>query len=101
MDFNTDFDKRFNQTRRGFTLIGGVVFTMIVLFIIVAATFVGKTKGSGKTIYTITTHNFNSEESYMSDSIVSQDANKIVFFDMFGLKRTVSSPGISVTQFGN
>jgi len=99
MNFNSDFYDKHNQPRTGITGLGLFVIAMIVLFGLCAASFIAKTKGSGKTIYTITVHNFKSDDSYLSDSIISQETNKIIFFDMIGMKRTLTSNGISVTQY--
>lgn len=78
-----------------------IVAGIIVLAFVFNASFVAKAKSSGKNVYTITVYNFGVKDgdTYVTDSIISQDANKIVFIDAFGRKQTISGTGISVTQY--
>ncbi len=94
-----DFDNHFKRSNNHFNFMKYLIIFFVVLSFIGFMCFATKAKSSGKNLYTITVHNFNSEDSYISDSIVSQDVNKIVFYDMLGMKKTIVSPGISVTQF--
>ncbi len=96
-NFNTS---NFDRNRSSFSVIKYVVIFLIAVIFIGYITVATKVKSSGRTLYTITVTNYNNQETYMSDSIVSQTANTVVFIDAaFGIKRTVTSPGISVTQY--
>ncbi len=99
MNFNHDFDRKYKRSSSKFRTLAVLIFLVFFAFLIFNITFVSKSKSAGKSIYMITVHNFRSEDSYTSDSIVSQDVNRIVFFDMFGLRRTVTGSNITVTQF--
>lgn len=98
-DWDREFDKEWDKSKRRSNII------LIVLISIIGLTFVGRliltsnAKSKGKSVYTINVHNYRSEETYFSDSIVLQEPNKIVFLDEFGRKQTITSPGISVTQY--
>lgn len=95
--FNTS---NFDRSRSSFSVIKYVVIFLIAVIFIGYITVATKVKSSGRTLYTITVHNYNNHETYLSDSIISQTENTVVFIDAaFGTKRTVTSPGISVTQY--
>lgn len=95
-NFNTS---NFNRSRNTFSVMKFLIIFLIVIIFIGYISFATKAKTAGKNVYTITVHNFQTDDSYLSYSIISQDANKIVFFDMLGMKKTIVSPGISVTQY--
>ena len=96
-NFNTS---NFERSRSSFSVMKYIVIFLIAVIFIGYITVATKVKSSGRALYTITVNNYNNQETYISDSIVSQTANTIVFFDAaFGIKRTVTSPGISVTQY--
>ncbi len=76
-----------------------LIIVLFSVFVVGRLLLYANAKHQRKTIYTITINNFNSEETFFTDSIVSQEPNKIVFFDGFGRKQTITSPGISVTQY--
>jgi hypothetical protein len=101
MNYQSDFDKRFNRTRNGIRGIWILVIIIIVSVIAFNVSVAAKAKSAGKNIYTITVYNFGVKngDTYVTDSIISQDANKIVFIDAFGRKQMVSGTGITVTQY--
>ncbi len=98
-DWDTEFDKNWKKAERRHSTIWIIVISLIVITILGRLFLFANAKSKGKSTYTIEVHNFQSEEMYFSDSIVSQEPNKIVFLDGFGRKQTITSPGISVTQY--
>jgi hypothetical protein len=78
-----------------------LVLGLIAIILIYNVSFAVKAKNSGKSLYTITVYNFGVKDgdTYFTDSIISQDASKIVFIDAFGRKQIVAGSGITVTQY--
>jgi len=99
--FESDFDKRFKRSNNRFRGFMFLILGIFVLMSIFYLSFATKAKSQGKNLYTITVYNFGVKDgdTYVTDSILSQDANKIVFIDAFGRKQIVSGTGISVTQY--
>lgn len=78
-----------------------VVLGIVILSFIFNGSFIANAKNKGKQVYTITVYNFGVKggDTYLSDSIISQDANKIIFIDAFNRKQIVTGNGITVTQY--
>jgi len=78
-----------------------IIIALIIAIVLAHVSYGLKAKSEGKSVYTITVYNFGVAEgdTYITDSIISQDGNKIMFFDMLGRKQTVSGSGITVTQY--
>ena len=98
-DWSKEFDRDWKKAQRRSKAIWIAVIVLMLLSVAGRFAFFSNVKSKGKSVYTINVHNYGSEETYFSDSIVSQESNKIVFLDGFGRKQTITSPGISVTQY--